>query len=122
IKIDERNGRAKNFVIFTEDVPPGQSIPPHRHPHSEEMLFIHAGTGIAWLDGKQATIGPGSIIFMPPNTGVRLTNDGKQPISLVAIFSRRGFEKYLGDVSVPAGESATPIQTGEIVGSLGGNT
>jgi len=44
IKVDERNGGAKDFVIFTEDVPPGQSIPPHRHPHSEEVLFIHAGT------------------------------------------------------------------------------
>jgi quercetin dioxygenase-like cupin family protein len=114
IKVDERNGGAKDFVIFTEDVPPGQSIPPHRHPHSEEVLFIHAGTGTAWLDGKQATIGPGSIIFMPPNTGVRLTNDGKQPISLVAIFSRPGFDKYLRDVSVPARETAKPLTADEL--------
>ena len=28
-----------------EDVPVGASISPHRHPHSEEVLFIHAGTG-----------------------------------------------------------------------------
>jgi hypothetical protein len=27
---------------------------------------------------------------MPPNTGVRLTNDGEQPISLLAVFSRPG--------------------------------
>src|SRR5215831_13603656 len=114
IKVDERSGGAKDFVIFTEDVPPGQSIPPHRHPHSEEVLFIHAGTGTAWLDGKQAMIGPGSIIFMPPNTAVRLTNDGKQPVSLVAIFSRPGFDKYLRDVSVPAGETAKPLTAEEL--------
>src|SRR5262245_13160933 len=113
-KVDERNGGAKDFVIFTEDVPPGQSIAPHRHPHSEEVLFIHAGTGTAWLDGKQATIGPGSIIFIPPNTGVQLTNDGKQPISLVAIFSRTGFDKYQRDISVPAGETATPLTAEEL--------
>src|SRR5262245_1647727 len=114
IKVDARNGGAKDFVILTEDVPPGQSIPPHRHPHSEEVLFIHAGTGTAWLDGKQATIGAGSIIFMPPNTGVRLTNDGKQPISLVAIFSRPGFDKYLRDISVPAGDAAEPLTADEL--------
>ena len=34
IKVDERNGGAKDFVIFTEDVPVGQTISPHRHPHS----------------------------------------------------------------------------------------
>ena len=65
-------------------------------------------------DGKQATIGPGSIIFMPPNTGVRLTNDGKQPISLVAILSRPGFDKYLRDISVPAGETAKPLTAEEL--------
>jgi len=114
IKVDERNGGAKDFVIFTEDVPPGQSISPHRHPHLEEVLFIHAGTGTAWLDGKEAKIGPGTIIFMPPNTGVRLTNDGKQPISLVAIFSRPGFDKYQRDISVPAGEPAKPLTVEEL--------
>ena len=114
IKVDERNGGAKDFVIFTEDVPLGASISPHRHPHSEEVLFIHAGTGTAWLDGKPAQIGPGSIIFMPPNTGVRLTNDGKEPISLVAIFSRPGFDKYQRDISVPAGQPAKPLTVDEL--------
>ena len=114
IKVDERNGGAKDFVLFTEDVPPGQTISPHRHPHSEEILFIHGGTGTAWLDGKVAKIGPGSIIFMPVNTGVRLTNDGKEPISLVAIFSRPGFDRYQRDISVPAGETAKPLTVEEL--------
>ena len=114
IKVDERNGGAKDFVIFTEDVPVGQTISPHQHPHSEEVLFIHAGTGTAWLNGKEAKIGPGSMIFMPPNTGVRVTNDGKQPISLVAIFSRPGFDKYQRDISVPEGEPAKPLTVEEL--------
>jgi len=114
IKVDERNGGAKDFVIVTEDVPPGQTISPHRHPHFEEVLFIHGGTGTAWLDGKEAKIGPGTIIFMPPNTGVRLTNDGKQPISLVAIFPRPGFDKYMRDISVPGGEPAKPLTVEEL--------
>ena len=114
IKVDEQNGGAKDFVIFTEDVPVGQTISPHRHPHSEEILFIHAGTGTAWLDGKEAKVGPGTIIFMPPNTGVRLTNDGKQPISLMAVFSRPGFDNYQRDISVRAGELANPLTVEEL--------
>ena len=114
IKVDERNGGAKDFVIFTEDVPVGQTISPHRHPHSEEILFIHAGTGTAWLDGKEAKVGPGTIIFMPPNTGVRLTNDGKEAISLMAVFSRPGFDKYQRDISVPVGELAKPLTVEEL--------
>ena len=48
------------------------------------------------------------------NIGVRLTNDGKEPISLVAIFSRPGFEKYQRDISVPAGEPAKPLTVEEL--------
>ena len=114
IKVDEQNGGAKDFVIFTEDVPPGQTISPHRHPHSEEVLFIHAGTGTAWLEGKEAKIAPGTIIFMPANTGVRLTNDGSGPISLVAIFSRPGFDRYQREISVPAGEQAKSLTVEEL--------
>ena len=114
ITVGERNGGAKDFVIFTEDVPVGQTISPHRHPHSEEILFIHAGTGTAWLDGQEAKVSPGTIIFMPPNTGVRLTNDGKQPMSLMAVFSRPGFDKYQRDISVPAGQPVKPLTVEEL--------
>jgi hypothetical protein len=51
---------------------------------------------------------------MPVNTGVRLTNDGKERISLVAIFSRPGFDKYQRDISVPAGEAAKPLTIEEL--------
>lgn len=114
IKVDKQNGGAQDFVLFTEDVPPGQTISPHRHPHSEEVLFIHARTGKAWLNGKESKIGPGSIIFMPVNTGVRLTNDGSEPITLVAIFSRPGFDEYQRDISVPAGQPAQPLSVEEL--------
>ena len=51
---------------------------------------------------------------MPPNTGVRLTNDGKQLVSLMAVFSRPGFDKYQRDISVPAGEPAKPLTVEEL--------
>ena len=116
MKVDPtaRNGDAEDFVVFTEDVPVGASISPHRHPHSEELLFIHAGTGTAWLDGKEAKLQPGTLIYMPRNTGVKLTNDGAEPIALVAIFSRPGFDTYQRDISVPAGEVAKPLTNDEL--------
>jgi quercetin dioxygenase-like cupin family protein len=118
LKVDERNGHAEDFVLLTEDIPPGQAIPAHYHPHSEEILFIHAGHGTAWLNGREAKLGPGTIIFMPRNTGARLLNDGTEPISLVAIFSRQGFDKFLRDVSVPAGEVAKPLSAEDLAAIL----
>jgi quercetin dioxygenase-like cupin family protein len=116
IKVDPTpgNGGAQDFVVFTEDVPVGASISPHRHPHSEEVLYIHAGRGTAWLDGRQAVLQPGTIIYMPRNTGVKLTNDGTEPMAVVAIFSRPGFDSYQRDISVPAGEVAKPLTEEEL--------
>lgn len=116
IKIDptQRNGAAQDFFVFTENVPVGASIAPHRHPHAEEMIFIHGGYGTAWLDGRQAKLEPGTIIYMPRNTGVRLVNDGKTPIALLAVFSRQGFDTYQRAISVPAGQPAKPLTEKEL--------
>ena len=116
IKVDPmpRNGGAEDFYVLTEDVPVGASISPHRHPHSEEILYIHKGRGTAWLNGREAKLQPGTIIYMPRGTGVRLLNDGTEPISLVAIFSRPGFDRYHRETSVAAGETANPLTRDEL--------
>src|SRR5262249_51195957 len=62
LKVDGNNGGAPEFVMITEDIPPGQAIPPHRHPHSDEIIFIHSGTGLASLAGRQADVTTGATI------------------------------------------------------------
>ncbi len=116
IKVDPtpQNGGSEDFYVLTEDIPVGASISPHRHPHSEEILYIHKGRGTAWLNGRESKLQPGTIIYMPRHTGVRLVNDGTEPISLVAIFSRPGFDKYHREVSVPAGETPKPLTREEM--------
>lgn len=110
-KVDptRRNGGSRDFVVFSENVPVGATISPHRHPNSEELLYIHAGHGRAWLNGKEATLQPGTMIYMPRMSGVKLTNDGAEPIALIAIFSRPGFDLYQRNISVPVGQVAKPL-------------
>lgn len=116
IKVDPtlKNASAEDFFVFTENVPVGASIAPHKHPHAEELIFIHDGYGTAWLDGHEAKLEPGTIIYMPRNTGVRLVNDGKIPIALVAVFSRQGFDAYQRAISVPAGKTPKPLTVEEL--------
>lgn len=114
MKADSHNGGSQDLVMFTENIPPGQSIAPHHHPGAEEILFIHSGTGHAWLNGRESKLVAGSTVFMPRNTHVRVTNDGTEPIGLVAIFSRHGFDDYLRDISVPEGQLAKPLTVKEL--------
>lgn len=114
IKVDRRNGGAPELVLFTEDIAPGQAIPPHRHPDADEVLFIHAGTGVAYVAGREATVSAGAMIYMPCNTSVRLRNTGSAPLRIVAIFSRPGYEDYMRDISVAEGQSAVPLSAAEL--------
>jgi quercetin dioxygenase-like cupin family protein len=114
LKVDRRNGGAPEFVMLTEDIPPGQAISPHRHPHSDEIIFIHSGTGLALLAGKQATVTTGTTIYMPRNTVVGLRNTGSVPLKIVAIFSKPGYEDYLREISVPEGQTPTPLSPEEL--------
>lgn len=114
LKVDRRNGGAQEFVMLTEDIPPGQGIPPHRHPHSDEIIFIHGGTGLASLAGRQASVTTGATIYMPRNTVVGLRNTGTEPLKIVAIFSQPGYEEYLREISVPEGQAPAPLSVEEI--------
>ena len=114
LKVDRVNGGAPEFVMITEDIPPGQSIPAHHHPHSDEIIFIHGGTGLASLAGRQATVTTGATIYMPRNTIVGLRNTGTESLSIVAIFSRPGYEEYLREISVPEGQTPTPLSVTEL--------
>jgi mannose-6-phosphate isomerase-like protein (cupin superfamily) len=100
--------------MLTEDIPPGQAISPHRHPHSDEIIFIHGGMGIASLAGRQATVTSGATIYMPRNTVVGLRNTGTEPLRIVAIFSHPSYEEYLREISVPEGETPKPLTTEEL--------
>jgi quercetin dioxygenase-like cupin family protein len=114
LKVDRRNGGAPELVMLTEDIPPGQAISPHRHPHADEIIFIHGGTGLASLAGRQATVTTGATIYMPRNAVVGLRNTGTEPLKIVAIFSQPGYEEYLREISVPEGQTPAPLGVEEL--------
>jgi len=114
LKVDRRNGGAPEFVMLTEDIPPGQAIPLHRHPHSDEIIFIHGGTGLATLGGRETTVSAGDTIYMPRNIVVGLRNTGGEQLKIAAFFSKPGYEEYLREITVPEGQDPTPLTVEEL--------
>jgi quercetin dioxygenase-like cupin family protein len=45
-------------------IAPG-SRTPHRHPHSAEVVYVVAGTGVAWEDGRRTTVAAGDVVVLP---------------------------------------------------------
>ncbi len=114
IKVDRRNGGSGDLVMGYEDLPPGAAIPPHRHLDTDEIVFVHRGVGIAGLGDREAAVGPGATIYIPKGTRVTLRNTGTEPLSIVFIFPRPGFEEFMRDTSVLEGQSVVPFSDGEL--------
>ncbi len=113
IKVDRLNGGSPDLVMGYEILPPGHVIPPHRHPHADEILFVQYGRGVAELGGRSAPIGAGATVYIPHNVRVTL-RVGPDSLGLVFIFSRPGFEQYLREISVPEGQPVLLLNEAEL--------
>ncbi len=62
-------------------VDPGKSPhPPHVHG-DEEVLIVESGHGEIICDGKTTKVGPGSVMYSPPNVAHGLKNTGQEPLT-----------------------------------------
>ncbi len=114
IKVDEENGGAQDFVVFTETLPPGKTIPFHKHNNAEEILFFDDAGATVTVADERTVAGARTIVFIPRNTWISASNTGTQDVHLVSIFSRQGFERYLRAVSVKEGQPVNPISADEL--------
>ncbi len=114
LKVTPQNSGSKHLVLGTEEIPPGGVIPRHKHLEQDEILLIQTGTAHVTLNDKEYDVRAGGTVFFPAQTWVGLKNIGNDNISLVFVFSAPGFEENMRCGSVPAGQSAPPINTAEL--------
>jgi mannose-6-phosphate isomerase-like protein (cupin superfamily) len=115
IKVDRKYGESPSFYMGMENIPPGKKIRLHHHPHAEEILFIHRGTGVARLGSREAAVSAGATVYIPRNVSVGLRNTGTEPLSLVFIFPESdGMAGQMRSGSVPEGEQLTPFTPEEL--------
>ena len=114
LKLTPQNSGSKHLVLGTEEIPPGGVIPRHKHLGQDEILLVQTGTAHITLNDKEYDVHAGGMVFFPALTWVGLKNIGTDNISLVFIFSSPGFEENMRCSSVPAGQSAPPIDTHEL--------
>ena len=109
IKVDGQNGNAKDFLVMTNMLDPGDVIPFHQHHNAEEVIILEEGGATVIVGDKRAVAGPHSIMFIPRDTWISLANTSGHSIHMYGLFSRQDFERYERAASVPEGQPATPL-------------
>src|SRR5579871_1655589 len=68
LKVDPHNGGSSHLVLGTEDIPPGAKIDRHRHPGSDEILYLQNGRARVSLGDMVREVHGGATVFIPANT------------------------------------------------------
>ncbi len=113
LKVDPKSGGSSRLVFGTEDLPPGETIPKHRHPSSDEILFLQTGTARVHLGDSVREVRGGATVFIPADTWISVDNIGADVISLAFVFSAPGFEDFMRASSVREGEKNVPLSKAE---------
>jgi quercetin dioxygenase-like cupin family protein len=109
LKVDPHNGGSSHLVFGTEDLPPGGKIDAHRHPGSDEILFLQNGKARVSLGDAVREVHGGATVFIPANTWISVTNIGTDAISAIFIFAAPGFEEFMRAESVSEGDKLIPL-------------
>ena len=109
LKVDPHNGGSSHLVFGTEDLQPGGKIDAHRHPGSDEILFLQNGRARVSLGDTVREVHGGATVFIPANTWISVTNIGTDAISAIFIFSAPGFEEFMRAESVSEGDKLVPL-------------
>lgn len=113
IKLDRKNGGSQHLVMVAEEIPPGKTIPRHKHFDQDEILLIQTSTAHAWLGNDERDVNAGAMIYIPANTRISVKNTGNENLSLLAIFSAPGFDEYLRCTSVPENQEPAAMSEQE---------
>jgi mannose-6-phosphate isomerase-like protein (cupin superfamily) len=114
IKVDGSNGGSSQLFMGYEDIPVGESIQRHYHPHADEIVFVHRGRGVAMLGDRRADVAAGATIYIPHGTRVTLRNTGAEPIGIAFVFADPAMSSWFRDGTVPEGQPAPPMTAADV--------
>ena len=84
VAVSRRDG-APNFAMRVFEVADGGNTPLHQHPYEHEV-FILEGTGTVWRDGKEVTLKPGDILFVPADERHQFKNTGTGLLKFICLI------------------------------------
>ncbi len=75
-------GVAVRIVTMTAD--PDRTA--HVHPQSVEVIYVAAGTGVAWCEDGETRVSPGDLMLVPAGTPHATLPDAGEEMLLICFF------------------------------------
>lgn len=103
-KVDPVSTGSHSLVVGTEEVPPGNRIPVHKHLHEDEVVYVLKGLLRTTLADHQYEARTGATVFIPQGTWIGFENVSSEPAMILFFFNQPAFEQCLRARSSRPGE------------------
>jgi len=103
-KVDPASTGSDTLVVGTEEMPPGNRIPTHKHLYEDEVIFVHKGMVRVSLDGRQYDARTGATVVIPHGNWIGVENASSEPAMILFFFNKPAFEQCLRAMSSRPGE------------------
>jgi len=78
--LDRTTAPVQNQSLAQATLAPGTATQPHRHPHTEEIYYLLAGTARINVQNETRDLGPLDAVLIPPDALHHITNTGSTPL------------------------------------------
>ncbi len=102
---DPLAGLATASSVRIVELQPAPGRKPHRHPHSEEVVYVRSGRGAVWIDGGATPVGPGAVVVIP--AGAAHATLPTEPMELVCFFPHPDLAANLEELDTPIDQEGT---------------
>lgn len=86
---DQTNGR---YSIIDEVFDPGFKSPSHKHAYHSETFIVLAGRMKWTVGGETETIGPGDLVYIPPDTSHATEVVSEEAVHALMLYEPGGYE------------------------------
>jgi uncharacterized cupin superfamily protein len=75
-------------LAATMTLEPGESEggPQNRHPATDQWVLVHAGSGVAIVEGVEHALTPGTLLRIDRGEAHELRNTGDQPLHTLSFY------------------------------------
>jgi quercetin dioxygenase-like cupin family protein len=105
--VTEATVGAKSTVFGVTTFAPGSRHESHRHPHAEEVEYVVAGHGVAYVDDDAVALGPGEALFVPRNAYHGFANESDEDVVLAWYYAGAASLEAAGFVTRKEDEAAS---------------
>lgn len=81
-------------------IPPGdaEGDPHNRHRGADQWLFVVEGQGVARINGRRHTLGPGTLLLIEKGDEHEIRNDGRGLLRTLNLYVPPAYDKHGGEL------------------------